>query len=346
MSLSPALDIVIIGLNSSRTLSECIRSVHGCRYPSASIKIFYADGGSTDGSPDIARSLGCVCVEVAAEAPTPGRQRNTGWRLGGGKYVQFLDSDTVMDPDWLDRAVTAIASSESVGAVCGDRREMHPEASLFNRIGDIEWNGPSGDAEAFGGDVLISRSALERVGGYDQGLIAGEDPELAHRIRAAGLRIVKLSIPMTSHDLAMRTPRQYWKRAFRSGHAYAEVHARHPDFWAAEVQRITIRALPFFAGLAVLPLSVHSPWLLAVTAAGLAALLRPRLWLVGRFRRDLGLGREEARTYAWHASMVVVPQCLGMFRFYIGRAISRPLTNRRILASGRALRKPAEEARV
>ena len=92
--------------------------------------------------------------------------------MGSSKYIQFLDSDTVLDSEWLGKAITAIQSSKA-GAVAGDRREMRPEASVFNWIGDLEWNGEPGEAECFGGDVLASREALERTGGYDPDLSAG-----------------------------------------------------------------------------------------------------------------------------------------------------------------------------
>ncbi len=253
--------------------------------------------------------------------------------MGSSKYIQFLDSDTVLDSEWLGKAITAIQSSKA-GAVAGDRREMRPEASVFNWIGDLEWNGDPGEAECFGGDVLASREALERTGGYDPDLIAGEDPELSFRMRRAGFRILKLAEPMTKHDLAMFTLRQYFRRSFRSGHAYAEVHSMHEDFWRRDVRRIAARSAPFAAATILLPLCALWPWMLAAWLLGAAILLRPRLALAGRFGKSLRLSRREARVYAWHASLVVIPQFLGMLRFYLGRAFSRPLTNARILPKG------------
>lgn len=324
----PTVDVVIIGLNTAKTLGACIGSVRESRYPSHLITVIYADGGSRDGSADLARSLGAEVVVVESDAPTPGRQRNAGWALGRSEVVQFLDSDTVLDPDWLPRASEALVPG--VAAVCGDRKELHPEATVFNWLGDQEWNGPAGDAEAFGGDVFVRRSALEASGGYNPGLIAGEDPELAHRIRLAGHRIVKLDVLMTRHDLAMKTLKQYWRRAYRTGHAYAEVQSIHRDFWDREVRRIVLRGVLASGGVLCLLLAPWAPWLLAGTVLGTAALLLPRILRVARFQSALGLSRPQARLYSWHAALVVVPQFFGVLRYYMGRLVSRPLTNKRI----------------
>jgi GT2 family glycosyltransferase len=88
--------------------------------------------------------------------------------------------------------------------------------------------GPVGDF-GFGGDVMIRSDSFERVGGYADDLIAGEDPELSARLCAAGGEVVRLDEDMTRHDADMHRFGQWWTRNKRSGHAYAEVAARHRD---------------------------------------------------------------------------------------------------------------------
>ena len=60
-------------------------------------------------------------------------------------------------------------------------------------------------------------AALREVGGFDPTMIAGEEPELCRRLRAAGWRIMRLPVPMTIHDAAMTRLNQWWLRAVRSG---------------------------------------------------------------------------------------------------------------------------------
>ena len=109
-----------------------------------------------------------------------------------------------------------------VGAVCGRRRERIPERSIYNWLCDLEWDRPVGEVRAFGGDVMMRADALEAVGGYRDDLIAGEEPELCVRLRAAGWRIWRLDREMTLHDAAMTRFDQWWRRAVRG----AAMHSR------------------------------------------------------------------------------------------------------------------------
>ncbi len=198
----PHIDCVVIGVNAESTLKECLDSIKRCDYPSGKIHIVYVDGGSSDRSLEVAGGVaGVRVVSLALAHPTPGRGRNAGWRSGRAELVQFLDSDTELSADWFRKAVPELTGN--VGAVRGYRREKNPEGSVFNWIADLEWNAPVGEADSFGGDVLVKREALVGTGGYDEELVGGEDPELSLRFRAAGYGILQLDALMTRHDLAM-----------------------------------------------------------------------------------------------------------------------------------------------
>ena len=75
-------------------------------------------------------------------------------------------------------------------------------------------------------------SAFEAVGGFRDDLIAGEEPELCVRLRAAGWRIWRLDAEMALHDAAMTGFHQWWRRTLRSGYAFAQgadLHGDHPN---------------------------------------------------------------------------------------------------------------------
>jgi GT2 family glycosyltransferase len=69
---------------------------------------------------------------------------------------------------------------------------------------------------------MMRATALSAVGGFREDLIAGEEPELCFRLRAAGWRVWRLDREMTLHDAAMRRFSQWWRRAFRGGYAFAQ----------------------------------------------------------------------------------------------------------------------------
>lgn len=336
----PDIDCVLIGVNCAKTLGRCIESILASDYPQERLHICYVDGGSSDDSIATARRYaGVSVVALNPEFPTPGLQRNHGWKSGNAPFVQFLDSDTILDPRWLRKAIDAMQES-STGAVNGFRREMHPESTVYNWIGDIEWNGRPGESDCFGGDVLVRRSALDATGGYDETLVGGEDPELSRRIIRAGWRIYRLDALMTRHDLAMTTVNQYLRRAFRSGYGFAAVRSREAkagsSFWGYDARKITIKAGGFLfllaLGLTLMTASYAMILNLAgmlFSAAGLAMLFSPRLFRIEKFMREYELNRKDAKRYAVHCSIVVIPQFAGMVRFYVGNLFNRPLRNKR-----------------
>ena len=193
--------------------------------------------------------------------------------------------------------------------VCGRRRERYPEASVYNRLADLEWDTPVGEVEASGGDVLVRASALLEVGGYDGGLIAGEEPELCARLRARGWTIRRIAAEMTLHDAAMTRFGQWWRRSVRGGHAYAEVSALHPPlwrrqrrsivFWGMALPLLILVAVPFTRGLSL-------ALLLAYPALAGRILLR-------RSRR--GDPPRDAAAYAFFCVLGKFPEALGVARF-------------------------------
>jgi len=307
--------IVVIGRNEGERLRLCLQSCQD-----AAVRV-YVDSNSTDGSVELARALGADVVALdLSQGFTAARARNAGFRrlmalAPALEFVAFVDGDTELFPDWIGAALAFLRERPDVVAVCGRRRERHPEASVFNQLCDIEWNTPPGQARAFGGDVVLRAQALRAVGGYRDDLIAGEEPELCVRLRAAGGRIWRLDRDMTWHDAAMTSLAQWWRRNLRSGHAFAEgafLHGQPPErHFVAETRRA-------IAWGAVLPLAIValaalvSPWLLALLA------LYPLQWL----RIGLRFARARAPIPWTHAAFLLLgrlPEAQGALKFHLGR---------------------------
>ncbi|HSV70041.1 MAG TPA: glycosyltransferase family A protein [Methylibium sp.] len=268
---------VVIGRNEGSRLIACLKSVR----PQTD-RLVYVDSGSTDGSPEAARALGAEVVALDLRQPfTAARARNVGWRHALARWpdteaFQFIDGDCEVDAGWLPAARAFLGERPDVVAVCGRRRERHPEASPYNRLCDEEWATPVGAAQACGGDVLMRAAPLRAAGGYRDGLIAGEEPELCVRLRAAGGRIWRLDAEMTRHDAALHRFGQWWQRSRRSGHAYAEgaaLHGAPPErHWVVERRRIVLW------GLALPAVGLLGP-LLGVPPLAAVWLAYPAQWL-------------------------------------------------------------------
>jgi hypothetical protein len=182
----------------------------------------YVDSGSSDGSLEYAQA--CGAAVVALEPPfTAARARNFGLdRLRAMNpeipFVQFLDGDCELRPGWLRAGATALARDSGLAVVCGRLRERFPEASIYNRLCDLEWDRPAGPAESSGGIAMMRVAAFAEVKGFRPDLIAGEEPDLCFRLRQCGYRILRLDAEMALHDAAILRFGQWWRRARRSGH--------------------------------------------------------------------------------------------------------------------------------
>ncbi len=225
--------LVAIGRNEGERLRKCLASVAG-----PGLTRVYVDSGSTDGSATTARAMGCAVVDLDLSIPfTAARARNEGFALALQlsphiEYVQFVDGDCEIVGSWMGVALAFLQSHPQAAAACGRRRERFPGSTVYNQLCDLEWDSPVGQAKSCGGDVLMRVQALQGVGGYRNSLIAGEEPELCVRLRAAGWTIWRLDAEMALHDAAMTRFGQWWLRSKRAGYAYAEgawLHGAPPE---------------------------------------------------------------------------------------------------------------------
>jgi GT2 family glycosyltransferase len=313
MAPDPRIGAVAIGRNEGARLRRCLASLQG-----RAARIVYVDSGSTDNSPEVAAAAGAQIVALDLARPfTAARARNEGFErlmgLGTPQYVQFIDGDCELQPGWLEAAVAFLDSRPDVAAVCGRRRERHPEQSVYNRLIDREWDTPVGEAAACGGDVLIRAEAFRAAGGFDPRLIAGEEPELCVRLRTAGWRIWRLDAEMTLHDAAITRFGQWWRRARRAGHAYAEGAAMHGA--APERHRVAQTRRALIWGLA-LPVAVLVLAPLAPPLALLLALAWPVQ--VARLTRRSGDLSE-----ALFLTLGKIPEAIGVLDYHLGRLSGR-----------------------
>jgi GT2 family glycosyltransferase len=318
------LGIVAIGRNEGERLRRCLESVAGLGHA-----VVYVDSGSTDGSVERARALGAEVVELDLSVPfTAARARNAGFErlervAPGVELVQFVDGDCEVAPGWLTRACTVLAERPDVAVVAGRRRERHRDETRYNRLADLEWDTPIGEADACGGDAMIRAEAFRRAGGYDPTIIAGEEPELCLRIRRAGWKVLRIDAEMTVHDMAMTRFAQWWRREVRNGHADAEAAARHGRGPERHSRRETRSVL--FWGVGVPTATAILAWptgglSLALLAGYPALFVKTERY----YRRIRGWPAPDARLYAAACVAGKFPRAIGLARYWAGRIGRRP----------------------
>ncbi|MDP3518331.1 MAG: glycosyltransferase family A protein [Pseudohongiella sp.] len=320
-SLKPLISVVVIGRNEGQRLETCLHSVHAADTEGMCLELIYVDSDSSDGSAERAQACGARVLRVKPIRPSAALGRNAGWRAANGQYVLFLDGDTVLDHSFLRRAINEINMSPEIAVVWGHRREIAPEVSVYNRVLDLDWIYAPGDTDFCGGDALFKREALERTGGFDDTLIAGEEPELCVRLRAMGYRIRHIDAPMTGHDLAITHWRQYWRRAERAGHAYSEISARFANtsspLWLRESRRNYWHAGIMMSALLTTMLCVLAgvPEL-AVVAVSAASAIVLRTALRARWKHA---GPFTLLAYAIHSHLQQLPILWGQLAWQLAR---------------------------
>ena len=316
--MTPALlSVVVIGRNEGERLARCLASVTAMEHAGFAFETIYVDSDSSDGSGALAESLEARTILLRQTRTTAALGRNAGWRAATGEIVLFLDGDTLLDPMFVRKALPAFEDA-TVAVVWGHRREICTQASVYNRVLDLDWIYAPGLTAFCGGDALFRREALEAAGGFDETLIAGEEPELCRRITALGFGILHVDLAMTGHDLAMTHFGQYWRRATRAGHAFAEVSERFrhtPDpFWLGDAERNRTRALVLMgmvtAGV-MGALVLRSVWPGVLTIFLLAALALRTAWKSRWKTRDVFA----LVLYGVHSHFQQVPIFVGQMQF-------------------------------
>ncbi len=327
--------VVIIGRNEGERFERCLGSLVGRARP-----IVYVDSGSTDGSVAFAEGFvgdGVEVVRLDMTKPfTAARARNAGLErllavAPATEFVQFVDGDCEVREGWLEAGVAKLSSDATLAVVSGRLRERFPEKSLYNRLADLEWDRPVGEEKSCGGNAMMRVEALRKVGGFDPGLIAGEEPELCARMRAQGYRIWRLADEMAWHDIAMMSSLQWMTRAKRHGHAILEVslfkttasrmlfksQIRSALVWGLFAWLVLLCSFAgTLAGSILRSAGMRSAWYMCLAILVLMPIV---FYLQGRRLRDMarrrGLSESEARDYARLLQWSKVYQVLGMLEF-------------------------------
>lgn len=314
------IGVIVIGRNEGERLRRCLISVGR-----EAGKVVYVDSGSTDDSVEMARNMGAEVVCLDMNLPfTAARARNAGFRRlreisPNLLYVQFIDGDCVLMPEWMHKAVDFMDAHLDVAIVCGRLRERFPEQSIYNLLCDIEWDTPVGDTKACGGIAMVRTNAFENLQGFQESLIAGEEPELCVRLRGQGWKVWRLEEEMALHDVAMTKFRQWWRRAMRGGYAFAEgayLHGSSPErHWVKESRRAWVWGLliPIFG-------------LLLASVSWVYGLMIPMAYFLQLFRLALRNKRQRS-LHPWTIAFFMVlgkfPEMLGQAKFHYQRLVGR-----------------------
>ena len=210
-ALSPArprdpadtLSVVIPTLNAQARLPGCLGALRAARAAGAVDQVIVADGGSSDGTPAIAREFGAIVIDAP---PGRGPQLAAGAAAASGGWLLFLHADTRLAPGWERVLAGHLAAPSAAGvaaAFCLAFDEVSDGAERVARLAN--WRArrlglPYGDQ-----GLVIARSLYDAVGGF-RDLALMEDVDLVRRLGRRRIRLLD-AVAVTS---AARYRRDGW----------------------------------------------------------------------------------------------------------------------------------------
>lgn len=180
------VSIVIPVYNGARTIGQCLESLLQQNYPRSAYEIIVVENGSTDSTAQIVAGYPVRLVHCAQRGPAAAR--NMGIAMSSADIVAFIDADCVATRDWLAELVRPY-EDPAVGATGGDIQAFrNPQRTVVESF--LEAHPPlinflSGAHEflphLYTANASYRREILVRAGGFNPGLITGEDVDLSWR---------------------------------------------------------------------------------------------------------------------------------------------------------------------
>ncbi len=232
------ISVIIISYNTADLIGPCLASVvsqTGCRQ-----EIFVVDNASTDGG----------AAFIAANHPTvhlAANEENRGFAAANnqvlpcchGKYLLFLNPDTVLQKDCLAAAMAFMDAHPEMGLAGlqilnpdGSNQESVSYRYLSQRYTSGELAAlPGKIAAVLGAAMIAPRRAIAAVGGFDEDFfLYGEDEDLCLRLRRRGFQIgyIPGARVLHFHGQSERrsTAAEVWRKKIRAEYLFYHKHYR------------------------------------------------------------------------------------------------------------------------
>jgi GT2 family glycosyltransferase len=215
--------IVLVSYNGSAYLKRALRSVLDDP-AAAEAEVVVVDNASADGSADLVeREFPSVRLVRSKRNLGFGQACNLGAGQSSGRYLVFLNQDTVVEPGWFGELIGALEAEPAAGLAtsqilllsdpgqintCGNQIHL-TGLTLCRGLGEpAESHGPSGPrrvSAVSGAAFAIRRGLFEQLGGFDgEFFMYVEDSDLSWRARLAGWHCLYVPSSVVYHDYALR----------------------------------------------------------------------------------------------------------------------------------------------
>lgn len=184
----PKVSIVMPALNAGKHLVKVLEAFDKLDYPKEKIEIIFVDNGSKDDTVSIAEKRGTIVLEEPNAKI--GQLRNLGVVRSTGNILAFLDSDCIVDPQWLKNAIPHLMRKNVGAAGCHTRIPKH--GTWVEKTLDFHANKEGVKEVEYlpTANLIMKGEVFEKVGGFNPDLETGEDSDLCHKIRGLNLKLI------------------------------------------------------------------------------------------------------------------------------------------------------------
>ncbi len=210
----PKVSVIVVTLNEAAHLPRLKSALSALHLPPGTeLETILVDGGSTDGTAGLGRSLGFSQVLELPGARIP-VCRNRGLSAAGGDWIAFLDGDCEPALDWLDVAAACLGSSTP--QLIGWPVSPPTPGTWVQRYWNVHWlnKHQGGTADAFRllttRNMLMHRAVPNALQGFDEELHTGEDTDFALRAAQHGFPVTAIPELRVIHHGEPATLRQFF----------------------------------------------------------------------------------------------------------------------------------------
>jgi GT2 family glycosyltransferase len=253
--MNPKVSFIVPVRNDAARLECCLRSILLNRQTPDQLEIVVVDNDSTDHSLEVAKRYGARVFTVSAARVA--LLRNYGASQAKGDVFAFIDADNEIAGGWMYAALDCLRMPQ-VGAA-GALYQAPADGTWVQRTYGHLRGGPRDhrDANWLGsGNLAVTRSAFELVGGFDTELDTCEDVDFCHRLRRRGLRIVSDSRLKSVHHGDPKTLWEVLTSERWRGRDNLRVSFRRPISWAAVPSAVMPLVQTLLIALALIALGV------------------------------------------------------------------------------------------
>jgi glycosyltransferase involved in cell wall biosynthesis len=183
----PLISVIIPAYNAEKTLAETLRSVLSQTFQD--LEILVVDDQSTDRTRDIAESIEDDRLSILTGIRAGvSRARNQAIAAARGELITFLDADDLWTPEKLQAQYDALCADPKAEVVYSWIHCIDEQGKFLRRCNEVFWSGDVWERlllENFignGSNVMVRRSALDKVGIFDESLINAQDTDLWIRL--------------------------------------------------------------------------------------------------------------------------------------------------------------------